>query len=255
MIKTKMIILLILIIPFLAQNQIINVKAQDETETSLTCEVSPSIRIGQRIMLDCILTPTNPRAIVTAMYDRPDGTQVQRNMTTSTGVHYYDYGYLPDMVGNWTVQTNWPGDEDLEGATSAPISFEVLKATTFLILQLPTRSTPGNPMNLTAILRAEDGKPIANAIITFSVHEEEIGFEETDEQGRATISYIPGGEAVNVGAVFEGDERYSGSTAKETIEAPMKPLNYTTIASVILVLLIASVLVAFYIFRGGRAKE
>jgi hypothetical protein len=170
------------------------------------------------VTVDCVLTPINPDADVTATFTKPNGTEVRRNMTTATGTHYYDYEYVPDVVGNWIVEANWQGDETFEGATSGPLGFEVAKANTMLTLKLPRNSTSGNPMNLTVILRAEDGKPIVNAIITFSINEEEIGFEETDAQGIATISYTPRKEVLHVKAVFEGNERYSGNAVEETVE-------------------------------------
>ncbi|MCW4020252.1 MAG: hypothetical protein NWF14_03365, partial [Candidatus Bathyarchaeota archaeon] len=61
---------------------------------------------------------------ITLTYKKPDGSMLDRTVTTGSGGSYVDY-YKPDTAGSWSVTATWHGDSAFEGASSLPISFTI----------------------------------------------------------------------------------------------------------------------------------
>ena len=90
-----------------------------------------------------------------------------------------------------------PGIPDTPGTPATPVLSPVAKPPT-LLLTVPEQALVGQPLHITALLQ-QDGKPVAEVPVTFSLNVTfligrglaEIGEATTDDKGEAAITYTP----------------------------------------------------------------
>jgi len=93
--------------------------------TELSCSVSKSAIIeGDSIVVSGSLRATLSGKTVTLTYRRPDGSTLNRAVTTGSDGSYSD-SYTPDATGSWSVAASWEGDSTHSGAISLSKSFSV----------------------------------------------------------------------------------------------------------------------------------
>ncbi len=95
--------------------------------STLTCELSSSeIAFSDSITVSGIATPPHTGAEVTLTYTRPNGSILTRTTTMDQFGSYSDT-FTPGILGEWTVQASWMGDEQYAGSESPLKSFTVGK--------------------------------------------------------------------------------------------------------------------------------
>ena len=82
-----------------------------------------SIDKGQSVTVSGSISPPISGAAVTLSYK--NGEHVDRPVVASSDGSFQDT-YTPKSGGSYTVTASWEGDENYEGATSAPVAFEVV---------------------------------------------------------------------------------------------------------------------------------
>ena len=93
--------------------------------TELSCSVSKdTLTEGDSIIVSGSLSPALSGKTVTLTYKRPDGSTLNRTVTTGSDGSYSD-SYTPDATGPWSVTASWEGDSMYNGATSSSKSFAV----------------------------------------------------------------------------------------------------------------------------------
>jgi hypothetical protein len=93
--------------------------------TEISCSVSKNtITEGDSIVVSGSLSNTLSGKTVTLTYRRPDGSTLNRTVTTGSDGSYSD-SYTPDATGSWNVAASWEGDSTHSGATSSLKSFTV----------------------------------------------------------------------------------------------------------------------------------
>jgi hypothetical protein len=93
--------------------------------TDLSCSVSKNtIAEGDNIVISGSINVTLSGKTVTLTYMKPDGSTMNRAVTTGSDGSYSD-SYTPDATGSWNVAASWEGDSTHSGAASSSKSFAV----------------------------------------------------------------------------------------------------------------------------------
>lgn len=74
-----------------------------------------------------------PLVNVTLFYTRPDGTVLNRTAVTDYDGTFL-VSYVPDMLGTWTVNASWNGDQDHNGTESLQVQFNVLTDDSYQVI-------------------------------------------------------------------------------------------------------------------------
>ena len=98
--------------------------------SSISLTVFPlDVRLGENISISGAINSGGEIAIsgaeIELNYRKPDGSTVTRMVNTVFNGSFAEL-YEPDMLGSWTVNATWLGDEDHYGAVSSTVSFGVL---------------------------------------------------------------------------------------------------------------------------------
>ncbi len=103
--------------------------------TTVSCSVSPSeVTQGVPVTISGSINPAVAGATVLLAYRSPDGTDIERTVTTDTDGFYSD-SYQPDIIGSWSVTASWRGDPTHIEAKSPTNSFSVEKKKPCQIIQ------------------------------------------------------------------------------------------------------------------------
>ncbi|MEM2111912.1 MAG: Ig-like domain-containing protein [Candidatus Bathyarchaeia archaeon] len=93
--------------------------------TEISCSVSKdTLTEGESIVVSGSLNATLSGKTIVLAYRRPDGSTLNRTVTTGSDGSYSD-SYTPDATGTWSVTALWEGDSTHGGATSSSKSFTV----------------------------------------------------------------------------------------------------------------------------------
>jgi hypothetical protein len=105
--------------------------APPSTPTAITIALSTkSIALGSNVTVSGSVIPSvsglSPvsDATVTITYTKPDGTKTS-TVVTSGSDGSFNYTYVPNLAGSWSVTANWAGDTTYLGATSSTEQFVV----------------------------------------------------------------------------------------------------------------------------------
>jgi len=102
--------------------------------TTISCAVSPvDVVMGDSVTVSGSISPMVADGAVTLSYGKPDGTTVERTVTTGSDGSYDD-SYQPDATGSWSVSASWEGDSTHMSSESSTESFNVEKRTPCQIL-------------------------------------------------------------------------------------------------------------------------
>jgi len=72
------------------------------------------------------LDPAVADATVTLTFTKPDDSTFNATVT-STSDGSFTYTFVVAVLGNWTVQASWPGNNEYMEATSSAKTFEVIE--------------------------------------------------------------------------------------------------------------------------------
>jgi hypothetical protein len=93
--------------------------------SSISCLASPlNIDFGDSITIEGSITPSRYVETITVKYTMPNGTYIERTVTSSFDGSYSDT-FTPLISGEWNVESSWEGDSIYYGATSVSKSFTV----------------------------------------------------------------------------------------------------------------------------------
>ncbi|GEM_PF-4079042 len=82
------------------------------------------VRLGDCVRVFGRIKPPIPGAEVRITYFRPDGSTINKTVTTFVFSIYEDVRF-PDAPGVWSVMASWDGNDRYEGAVSNVASFVV----------------------------------------------------------------------------------------------------------------------------------
>jgi hypothetical protein len=100
--------------------------------SALSCYISKdTITQGESIVVSGSINVTLSGKTVTLTYRKPDGSTMNRTVTTGSDGSYSD-SYIPDAAGSWSVTASWTGDSAYDGATSSMRSL-VVNSVTFIL--------------------------------------------------------------------------------------------------------------------------
>ena len=93
--------------------------------SSIVCSVSSKdIEMGEKVTVSGHLYPPMVGVSVTLTYEKPDGSNIQRSViTTSDG--FFSDTFTPDLNDEWRVIGRWSGDDDYQNTISTQVSFTV----------------------------------------------------------------------------------------------------------------------------------
>jgi len=116
----------------------LQVNAVTKYGSSISLTVFPlDVRLGENISISGAITSGGEIAIsgaeIELNYGKPDGSALTRMVNTVFNGSFAE-SYAPDMLGSWTVNATWLGDEDHYGAVSSTVSFDVLADLTHQIV-------------------------------------------------------------------------------------------------------------------------
>ena len=95
-----------------------------KTASTLTTSATPStLNLKDSVSISGSLTPAQT-AMVELIYQRPDGFEMTKRVTT-TGTGTYTDAVQPDMPGMWSVKSRWQGDEKYFPTESSAANFLV----------------------------------------------------------------------------------------------------------------------------------
>lgn len=100
------------------------------TRPSVTrCWVSPSSTlIGKMVNVSGSIEPPHTGVEVKLIYEKPDGTLVNRTVLTDNEGFYHD-AFIPDQLGSWQVNASWSGSGEYLGSeTSSWFDVETVEA-------------------------------------------------------------------------------------------------------------------------------
>jgi len=100
-----------------------SIAGRQPSEISIYVSAS-KIRLGDFVRISGRIKPPVPGAEVELIYFRPDGSTINRTVTTFIFSIYEDVR-APDVPGLWSVMASWKGNENYEGAISNVASFIV----------------------------------------------------------------------------------------------------------------------------------
>jgi len=197
--------------------------------SSITCEISESaLYLGQRLTVSGAISPKAPNAYVILRYSKPDGSSFTRTKTTDSNGIYTDT-YRPDMVGSWTVDTRWEGNDNYTGSSSTLQPFKVYskKSTSLFFSILPI--TVHEKENVTIIGTINPPIPEINIVLIIT-RPDKISYNitiKTRADGSFNHTHTPSFIGTwTVKATWPGDEKYEGSTSQtvtfNVIEVPGK---------------------------------
>jgi len=106
--------------------------------SSISLNVFPlGVRLGENISISGAITSGGEIAIsgaeIELNYRKSDGSTLTRMVNTVFNGSFAE-SYEPEMLGSWTVNATWLGDEDHYGAVSSTASFDVLADLTHQIV-------------------------------------------------------------------------------------------------------------------------
>ncbi|MEM3440559.1 MAG: hypothetical protein QXG32_06625 [Candidatus Bathyarchaeia archaeon] len=82
------------------------------------------VRVGDLVRISGRIKPPVSSAEVEIVYFRPDGSAINKTVTTFIFSFFEDI-CRPDVPGSWSAMASWKGNENYEGAISNVVSFTV----------------------------------------------------------------------------------------------------------------------------------
>jgi len=151
-----------------------------------------------------------------------DGSPVGSAMTNSSGVARFMWTIPLGMVGSHTVGASFVGDSMYNLSAAGPATFLVDKEITVVKYTGPSSSSPSKAVNFTAVLKDDEGNPIAGKILYFTLGtgtgaQSCNGTTNASGVASCTITKLtlnPGNYLI-VSAFPNGDPNYYGSSDTE----------------------------------------
>ncbi len=171
-----------------------------------------STEVRKSINVTGFIYPAHANAAVTLSYKMPNGTILNRNIT-STSLGEFEDVFVPEIAGNWTVKAIWSGDSDHRGAESPEIPFTVLRAKSSLTLSISRENlSKGEQIMITGLI----SPPLARVTITLTLKSpSNITFNVsclTDIKGSFSYTFAPNETGKwSILASWSGNENFEGN--------------------------------------------
>ena len=138
------------------------------TSTSLSTTPNPST-VGQSVTFTATVTPTSGSGTPTGTVTFRDGNTVLGTASLSGGSASFSTSSLSS--GSHSITADYPGNSSFSGSTS-PVVTQAVNAvatvgTTTSLTSSPNPSTSGQPVTLTATVRANSGTGVPTGSVTF----------------------------------------------------------------------------------------
>lgn len=157
------------------------------TKTIIVSKIPTSISIqtlktqfpvGESIIISGTVDPSISGVYLTISITNPDGTKIERTITTSLDGSY-EYSFKPTEIGSWSVKVSWKGDDSHQSSMSNSVTFNVLSSTGHL--RVKVRDENGNPIDGATI--TSTSQPSGQSSLSSS----------TDSDGSVSFSDIQAG--------------------------------------------------------------
>jgi len=210
------------------------------------------------------------------VFIRPDGTSIVRICPPAIGGGYgtyngsFEFGFTPDMAGNWTVQILWEGDPrypDYAASSSPVYTFTVrpAKKRPQIILIGPAGEenpypyaniTLGESVTIRGRLVGAEGEGIGGAHIEFEFAEwggttHIFKGDTTDSNGYFSVTYKPT-KAVDVGVWvrWTGNDEYEAVEIRNYIH--VEPRTFSVMDALYVAVPIIVIVAAVIVWRKRR---
>ena len=139
-----------------------------------------------------------------------DGSYVDTVTTNDDGIATLSYTITQDP-GNYDIRAVFAGDDYYLGCENTS-TLTVNKMATNLAVD-DVNGNKGENVDLTATLTDEKGNPIKDKNVRFEVEGVEVGSNNTNDDGIATVSYniLQNPGTYTITAIFDGDDEYYGT--------------------------------------------
>jgi len=155
-----------------------------------------------------------------------NGSKVGSATTDIDGTAIFNY-QITQNPGIYKVNASLLDDQIYADATGTG-TLTVNKLDTKIAVNSST-GKHGNKVNLTAVLKDENGNPLSDKTVTFSINGDVVGKSLTDSTGTATYSYtiLQTVGSYIISADFLQDDTYTSSTGKGTLTVTPIETNLT----------------------------
>jgi parallel beta-helix repeat protein len=193
--------------------------------SSISCFVSsPEIELDNQVTVSGVINPEAAEVTVALTYTKPDMTTLTRTVITDLEGNYIDT-FIPSLIGAWSVQARWEGNDTYEGSSSALTYFSVTKISTTL-----SCSASQTDIEIEAAITVSGSiRPAtSDATVTLTYTKPDSTSLEravtTDSKGDYSDTYTPSTTGSwEVEASWEGDSTHLSATSiTETFEVREK---------------------------------
>jgi hypothetical protein len=190
------------------------VVSQDSTQTSVT-SAKNTVVFGQVVTLTAIVRPNLPGSgVPSGRVIFTDFGNVVANVTLLNGQATASAG--PLAMGNHSIKASYSGNLNFIASSSMAYGLTVVKGSTATVLQAaPNPSGFGNPVTLTAVVRAvAPASGVPTGMVAFNDGTTFLGARALDARGQATFSTASlsvGSHTISV--FYGGDSHFVKSTS------------------------------------------
>ena len=187
-----------------------------KASTSISIKTSESRVVkGNLITVSGTIDPAIPRAKVTLVFTRPDGSTFTKTVTTTADGSFSGF-IQPDMPGVWILKASWKGDPHFEGSSSQEISFTVIEliSTTISCSVSPDTISFGDHVKVSGSISPSVSGKIVTLTYTRPNGSTLTRTVGTDVNGAYSDYYTPTEVGYwSVKASWEGDEEHRGAVS------------------------------------------
>ena len=270
-------LLVFLTVIWLLGGSLVPVSAQKETLTITLDEPAEPLVVNSTYVFTGRYNPSLIDLTLKFVFTRPDGTPIVLVCPPAIGGGYgtyngsFEFGFAPDMAGNWTVQILWEGDPRYPNyaVSHSPVyTFTVrpAKKRAQIILIGPTGEedpypyaniTLGETVTIRGRLVGAEGEGIGGAVIEFEFAEwggttHIFKGDTTDPNGYFSVTFKPTKAPNDVGMWV----RWAGNDEYEAVEVythiHVEPRTFSVMDALYVAVPIVVVVVAVIVWRKRR---
>jgi len=143
-------------------------------------------------------------------------TEIGTGLTDSSGQAKLAYSGTLN-VGEYQVKALYEGSATYDSATTTT-RIRILPIPTKLSSSIPETTVVGQSLNITAQLSDEMGNPVPGQVVEFYADNEKLGSSLTNEDGFASMQYVPGRKgSVQLRITYVGERNFEGAEWSGTL--------------------------------------
>jgi len=192
-------------------------------ETRINVSVNPStIKVGETVKITASLSsgdgdPVRGEEINFFL----DSNLLGASVTDESGNAFFEFKV--EEAGQFQVKATYSGSSRYDACSNAA-SLTVGRLSTTISLDIPNVASVGDQILINITLTDENGRAIGNQVIRIEANSTIIGEVTTEQNGKATVMYIPDRKGnLIISVAYEGSKNHDrSSTSKSLPVSPMK---------------------------------